>query len=136
MTTMNINQLVNALYKGTCVKVTFEPLKRDAKLYTYKSPIDNVRVGDKLFVYVSNELETVTVVEVGDEQMLDLSVNYIYKWVCGRATFPDYEATLIREQLLKDSLSNKQRAAMRERILGEAGLLPTPPAVVGVEEEE
>jgi hypothetical protein len=133
---MNVNQIINALYKGTCVKVTFEPQNRNAKLYTYKSPIENVQVGDKLFVYVSGELKTVTVIEVGDEQLLDLSVSYIYKWVCGHAVFPYYEAALLREQLLKDSMSNTQRETLRTQILSEAGLLPTPPTIVGVEEEE
>ena len=121
---MKINQLMNAMFAGECVRVRYTDTQ-SSKSYTYKSPYPKgtVKEGNKIVVFTpSKEYKVLTVLEVLPASALSLDVEFSYKFFIAILDETEHNAAVLREQLLADKLQEKQRETLVNRLMAELGV--------------
>lgn len=126
VTTMSnpINQAINAMHTSDVVEVKYTDTST-SKTYHYKSPYPKgfIKEGDLVLVRTpQDEIKELKVLKILPATSLDLNASYRYKFILGLSQFPEHNAAVLREQLLADTLQQKQRETLVNRLMAELGV--------------
>lgn len=119
-TIMKHKQLITLLQENyTTVGAEFPT--SPGRVYTYKTDIKDLKVGDLAVVKVKEEFNIVKIVRVDKTPQIDVKANYEYKWLIQKVNVEAYDERLKVEdevlQTLGDIEREQQRSALVDEVL-------------------